>query len=99
MNQLLTNSKLVVNLPLCALTIGLLGGNARAATPVQFDCASPATGTAPTAINSLGVITGYLTDSTFIDHGFVRDSFGNCTWFDPTGSKKTFPVSINTSGM
>lgn len=63
-------------------------------------------GTIPTAINASGVVTGYYTDSTGTNHGFMY-SAGNYTSFDApaaanTGhsglSSGTVPASIDAAG-
>jgi hypothetical protein len=57
-----------------------------------------ATTTMPFAINASGAVTGLYTDSTGT-HGFVRDSAGNFSSFDPLTSGYTVPRSINASGV
>jgi hypothetical protein len=63
-------------------------------TPFNAPCAGAST--FPNSINATGVITGnYLGCGA---HGFVRDSGGKITTFDPPRSTRTFPTSINDVG-
>lgn len=52
-----------------------------------------------TAINSSGEIAGYFQDMQNVTHGFVRESGGAITVFDPPSSTATWATSINTSGQ
>ena len=63
-------------------------------------------GTVPVAINASGVVTGYYSDSSGTNHGFIYSS-GNYTSFDAPGafatghsglSSGTVPTSIDTAG-
>jgi len=54
--------------------------------------------TIPYWINAGGSIVGYYSDGVTF-HGFVYDSSGNITTFDPPGSTLTVPESINQSGF
>lgn len=56
------------------------------------------------AINNAGTVVGYydqdvVTTGDNDQHGFLRDSAGNVTIFDPVGSMGTVPASINTGGQ
>jgi hypothetical protein len=61
--------------------------------------------TVPTAINSAGEITGYWDvyekipgGESLVAHGFVRNTQGNFTFFDPPNSAGTKATSINSQG-
>jgi hypothetical protein len=45
-----------------------------------------------------GTITGYYTDASGVQHGFLRDRNGSFATFDPPGSTSTAPTSISPSG-
>jgi hypothetical protein len=61
-----------------------------------LDAPCPGGSIFPNSINDAGVITGnYLGCGA---HGFVRDSGGKITTFDPPRSTRTFPTSINDAG-
>lgn len=55
-------------------------------------------GTVAFAINTAGVITGPYTDSSGVEHSYVRAANGTITDFDPTGSTQTEAWGINTPG-
>lgn len=62
-------------------------------------------GTFPRSINNSGAITGYDSDASCVNHGFLRTPQGNMIIFDVPGAGKaggscfgTFPESINRSG-
>jgi len=63
-------------------------------TPGSYD------GTAPSAINDLGVITGSYFDATGLSHGFLRSPDGKFTTFDVSGAgaNGTFPIGLNLEG-
>lgn len=50
------------------------------------------------SINAAGAITGAYQTADFLLHGFLRAPDGTFTTFDPPGSQRTNPVSINTLG-
>jgi hypothetical protein len=52
----------------------------------------------PAGINPAGAITGFYVDASSVQHGFVRDSVGNITEFDPSGSIFTNPNAIDETG-
>jgi hypothetical protein len=54
--------------------------------------------TNPQSINLWGAITGYYSDASNVNHGFLRQLDGTLTTFDPPGSKGTFASSINLWG-
>jgi hypothetical protein len=56
------------------------------------------TETTATWINDTGQITGWYSDGKFSFHGFLRDKVGNYTSFDPLGSTRTVPQTINSGG-
>jgi hypothetical protein len=56
-----------------------------AETFVTFDVPG-SSGTTPTAINSVGTITGMYSDANFVAHSFVRAPNGALTPFDPPGA-------------
>jgi hypothetical protein len=69
-------------------------------TFITFD--APGTNaTSPVAINPAGQITGtFDVDATFSYHGFLRETDGTITTFDPTESTiSTQPMSINPAGQ
>lgn len=74
---------------------------------VQFDAPGSGTvqyaGTEAVAINSRGATTGYVIDSSYGAHGFVRKPDGAFVVFDPPGADPvvggTYPVSINDRGV
>jgi hypothetical protein len=61
-------------------------------------------GTYPMKINGGGLVAGYVSDSNWTYHGFLRDQSGHFTIFDVPGAKTTgnllgtMPQAINTSG-
>jgi hypothetical protein len=56
------------------------------------------TSTIPSGITPDGTITGYYSDTSGVQHGFLRDRNGSFTTFDPLGSTATTPTSISPSG-
>lgn len=50
-------------------------------------------------INDAGQITGWYSDGKSSFHGFLRDKVGNYSSFDPPGSVRTVPQSINSAGQ
>jgi len=61
----------------------------------------PVTGTTqtvPVSVNDAGQITGWYSDGKTV-HGFLRDTGGSYTTFDPPGSVSTTPDSINSAGQ
>jgi hypothetical protein len=52
----------------------------------------------PMGINPGGAITGFYVDASSNQHGFVRDSGGKITEFDPPGSIFTNPNAIDAPG-
>jgi hypothetical protein len=56
------------------------------------------TSTTPSGITPDGTITGYYSDTSGVQHGFLRDRNGSFTTFDPPGSTSTFVASISTNG-
>jgi len=50
------------------------------------------------SINQAGDIAGSYTDTTGVQHGFVRNQYGTITSFDPTEGKQTTATSINDGG-
>jgi uncharacterized membrane protein len=71
---------------------------ARAATFITFDPPG-STSTSPSGITPDGVITGWYTDASGVNHGFLRDRDGSITTFDPPGSTNTLATSINSEGV
>ncbi|HEY3135356.1 MAG TPA: hypothetical protein VGL29_04840 [Blastocatellia bacterium] len=55
-------------------------------------------GTVPWGINTNGEITGYYTDGTNVNHGFVRDKQGAIVEFDAPGAGMGFWASIAPNG-
>jgi hypothetical protein len=86
-------------LAICLLALCTLGltANAQNATFTTFDPPG-AIGTAPTSINSAGVITGDYSDGSR-SRGFVRSSDGTFTTFDVPGATLTNPLCINPAGV
>jgi hypothetical protein len=74
---------------------------------VQFDAPGAGTvqytGTEAVSINSHGSITGYVVDSGYGTHGFLRNPDGKITDFDAPGASPviggTYPGSINDRGV
>lgn len=63
---------------------------------------APVSGTTETVavwINDAGQITGWYSDGKSSFHGFLRDKVGNYSSFDPPGSVRTQPQSINGVGQ
>jgi hypothetical protein len=63
---------------------------------------APLEGTTETTavwINDAGQITGWYSDGKSSFHGFLRDKVGNYSSFDPPGSVRTQPQSINSAGQ
>jgi hypothetical protein len=64
--------------------------------------AGPDQGTTSTGINVVGLITGYVTDTNYGTHGFVRTPSGHFIEFDAPGADPvvgcTCPASINDFG-
>jgi hypothetical protein len=54
--------------------------------------------TVPVGITPAGVITGYYTDKSGLQHGFLRSIAGAFTTFDPPGSSYTLPTAITPAG-
>ncbi len=54
------------------------------------------TQTVPVSLNDAGQIAGWYSDGKTV-HGFLRDTGGNYTTFDPPGSVSTTPDSINSA--
>jgi hypothetical protein len=52
-------------------------------------------GTIPVAINDKGVIAGYYIDSANHSHGFIRETDGTITEFDPLGITDAQSAAIN----
>ena len=48
--------------------------------------------------NNSDAVTGYYTDSSKVQHGFLRTPDGTITTFDPAGSVSTAPQGISDSG-
>src|SRR5947209_5590033 len=59
-----------------------------------------ASGAFPNNINDLGVITGSVSDTNGLSHGFVRSPQGRITTFEVPGSGGygTIPVAVNYEG-
>ncbi len=74
---------------------------------VQFDAPGSGTvqyaGTEAVAINNRGATTGYVIDSGYGAHGFLRNANGTFTVFDAPGADPviggTYPVGINDRGV
>ena len=74
---------------------------------VQFDAPSSGTvqyaGTEAVAINNRGASTGYVIDSGYGAHGFLRNPNGTFSVFDAPGADPvvggTFPAGINDRGV
>jgi hypothetical protein len=56
-------------------------------------------GTFPLAINSSGVIVGYFTDSSDVEHGFIRAADGTFTTVDDPPGTYTQLTAINSLGI
>jgi hypothetical protein len=54
--------------------------------------------TAPVWLNDEGQITGWYSNGISV-HGFLRDAGGRYTSFDPPGSVRTMPQSVNSAGQ
>lgn len=52
----------------------------------------------PSAITAAGVVVGSYTDSSGVQHGFLRERNGSFTTFDPPGSTFTTATAINPAG-
>ena len=52
----------------------------------------------PLSLNDSGAITGIYIDSSFVYHGYLRNSQGKIVTVDPAGSIFTFPDGINDLG-
>ena len=78
---------LVITVPLAA----------NSQTLTSFD-PTGSTSTFPASINPAGVITGFYSDASFVNHGFLRDADGTITTFDPSASTSTMPTGINPEG-
>jgi hypothetical protein len=63
----------------------------------------PYSGTEVVSINNRGASTGYVIDSGYGTHGFVRNPNGTITVFDAPGASPviggTYPLSINDRGV
>ena len=80
------------------LAFGLqLEAGAGAATFVTFDPPG-STATTPSEITPDGLIIGYYTNASGVQHGFMRTPDGTITTFDPPDSTLTTPTSINPDG-
>jgi hypothetical protein len=68
---------------------------------VSFDApdAGPQGRTEPRSINKGGAVTGLYTDTSGMNHGFVRLASGQITEFDPPGLRYTTPTGINKNGQ
>ena len=55
-------------------------------------------GTQPVGINDLGTVTGDYFDASGNSHGFLRDSNGTITIFDPAGSIETEAQAVSSKG-
>jgi uncharacterized membrane protein len=55
--------------------------------------------TVPSGITPAGVITGYYSDKSGVQHGFLRTRAGAFTTFDPPGSTSTQPTAITPAGV
>ena len=63
---------------------------------------APVSGTTQTVavwLNDAGQIAGWYSDGKSSFHGFLLDTSGNYTSFDPPGSVRTNPQSINSAGQ
>ena len=49
-------------------------------------------------VNDAGAIVGFFTDSSGVDHGFLRDASGHYTVLDAAGATATQAFGINDSG-
>jgi uncharacterized membrane protein len=56
-------------------------------------------GTFPIAINRSGLIVGYFTDSSNVEHGFIRDPNGTFTVVDVPGQTGTQITAVNSRGL
>ena len=68
-----------------------------------FDIPTAAFGTFGESINFFGASVGFYTDVSQASHGFLRDSHGIVTTFDPPGTGfftfgGTYPLGINAEG-
>ncbi len=99
--------KLPLFAPLTLLFALVITGQADAQQIITYDAPNSGTssdqGTFSTAINLLGIITGYVTDNTNGTHGFVRSPNGRFTEFDAAGANPvvgcTCPNGINDLGI
>src|SRR5215831_278527 len=84
------------------LASGLLlyGQYARSQVAGDFITFDPpgSTFTVPSGITPAGVITGYYTDKSGVQHGFLRSLAGAFTTFDPPRSSFTLPTAITPAG-
>jgi len=72
--------------------------SAHSQTLTPFD-PTGSTSTFPFSINPAGAITGFYSDASFANHGFLRDADGTITTFDAPGAAQgTFPQQINPAG-
>lgn len=85
------------------LSTPLLRAQAPASTFLSFDAPGAGTsdgqGTFPVAINRSGLIVGNFTDSSRVQHGFMRAPDGTFTTFDPPGSTGTYVMAVNSKGL
>ena len=85
------------------LSTPLIRAQAPAATFLSFDAPGAGTaqnqGTFPLAINRSGLIVGYFTDSSNVQHGFMRDPDGTFTIVDVPGSIVTRVTAVNSKGL
>jgi len=73
------------------------GAGAPTFTFVTFDPPG-STATTPSGITPDGLIIGYYTNASGVQHGFMRTPDGTITTFDPPDSTLTTPTSINPDG-
>jgi hypothetical protein len=64
-----------------------------------FDVLDPTYNTYPVAINAAGQIAGMYQDTNLVVHGFVRDTDGTITPFDPPGAGMDQNHSTGVTGM
>jgi hypothetical protein len=53
----------------------------------------------PQSINDAGEVTGFFSGESTLVHGFLRQTNGTIVQFDPQGSIRTLPYSINQQGV
>jgi hypothetical protein len=64
-----------------------------------FDVLDPTYNTYPVAINAAGQIAGMYQDTNLVVHGFLRDTDGTITPFDPPGAGTDRNHSTGVTGM